>query len=50
MGNINKQQQSCNELRLVEPRLLTPNGGGGAPHSRRIETNQKRKKKQSSGK
>jgi len=40
MGNINKQQQSCNELRLVEPRLLTPNGGGGssAPHSRRIET------------
>ena len=52
MGNINKQQQSCNELRLVEPRLLTPNGGGGgssAPHSRRIE-NKTHKKKQSSGK
>jgi hypothetical protein len=48
MGNINKQQQSCNELRLVEPRLLTPNGGGGssAPHSRRIEKNKQKNRAQ----
>ena len=50
MGNINKQQQSCNELRLVEPRLLTPNGGGGTAFEKNGNKKKtKKKKKQSSG-